>query len=196
MEVAAIELINLLPTGRTFHAYVNPGIPVPAEATRIHGLTDEFLADKPNFQDIADDLIAFLSNDTIVAHNAGFDLKFLNAELPAPVQNPVICSLRMAREQYPGSKHTLDALCARFGISLARRTVHGALLDCELLAMVFLELMGGRQVGLGLDVRDRGVAGPERRFREPRVFEASAAELARHRAFIAERVKNDVWYQN
>jgi DNA polymerase-3 subunit epsilon len=153
VEVGAVELFNHLPTGRTFHRYLNPDRPVPQEAIQIHGLTDDFLADKPRFSDIATDLLAFLSDARLVIHNAAFDIRFLNAEFERHGfgrldRYEVVDTLLISRKRFPGSPVSLDALCRRFGIDNSSREKHGALLDSEILAEVYLELSGGRQPDL------------------------------------------------
>jgi DNA polymerase-3 subunit epsilon len=203
VEIGCIELVNRVPTGRTFQAYVNPGRPRPAGAEAVHGLSDTFLADKPAFHTRAEELIEFLGDAKLVAHNAGFDFAFLNAELAACLRDPV-CRSRMvdtvalAKVRHPGAKLSLDALCTRYGIDRSHRTRHGALLDAELLAQLYVELTGGRQIGLGLVTDAVGEAVGEvmervaRPFRAPRPHAASQAELARHAAFL-ETLVAPVW---
>jgi len=157
IEIGCIELINRFPTGQTFHRYLNPERDVPAEAFAIHGLSYEFLKSKPAFAEIAVDLLAFVGEASLVAHNASFDLGFLNAELervnqPAIPRDRLIDTLQLARRKYPGGSNRLDDLCARYGIDNSRRIKHGALLDAELLAEVYVELIGARQAQLGLVV--------------------------------------------
>ncbi len=155
VEIGCLELINHVPTSKVFHAYVNPRRSMPDGAFAVHGLSEEFLQDKPLFADICDAFIAFIADAPLVIHNAGFDMKFLNAELervggtklPA---SRAIDTLRLARKKYPGSPNSLDALCRRFGVDTARREKHGALIDSYLLAEVYLELIGGRQPDLDL----------------------------------------------
>jgi len=155
LEIGCIELVNRFPTGQTFHHYLNPERDVPAEAFAIHGLSYEFLKSKPVFADIVVDLLAFVGDAPLIAHNASFDLSFLNAELERVKQATIprdrlIDTLLLARRKYPGGSNRLDDLCNRFGIDNSRRTKHGALLDAELLAEVYLELIGARQAQLGL----------------------------------------------
>src|SRR5712671_7697796 len=155
VEVGCIELVNRFPTGQTFHRYLNPERDVPPEAFAIHGLSHEYLKAKPVFANIAVDLLAFIGDAALIAHNAVFDLGFLNAELERGKQAPIqrdrlIDTLLLARRKYPGGSNRLDDLCARFGIDNSRRTKHGALLDAELLAEVYVELIGARQAQLGL----------------------------------------------
>lgn len=152
-EIGAIELMNHLPTGNTLHLYVNPGRPMPAEAFAVHGLSDEFLRDKPPFHAVARQFLDFIGESVLVIHNATFDMGFLDHELAQAGHERigmarVIDTLTMARQRFPGSPASLDALCRRFGVDNSRRVQHGALLDCELLAQVYLELLGGRQPGL------------------------------------------------
>ena len=153
VEIGCVELINRIPSGITYHTYLNPERDMPAEARAVHGLTVEFLADKPFFADVADDFVAFLGDAALVIHNAGFDLAFLNAELerakrPALTRGRAVDTLTLARRRHPGAANRLDDLCARYGIDNSRRTKHGALLDAELLAEVYAELVGGRQAHL------------------------------------------------
>jgi len=155
VEIGAVEIINYLPTGKTYHQYINPQRSMPAGAFAVHGLGDEFLADKPIFTDIAQAFIDFIGDSPLVIHNASFDMKFLNAELrwanlkEIPYKQ-AIDTLDIARRKFPGAQNSLDALCRRFHIDNSRRTKHGALLDSEILAEVYLELMGGRQRGMSL----------------------------------------------
>jgi DNA polymerase III subunit epsilon len=155
VEIGAVELFNHLPTGETFHVYINPERDMPKEAEAVHGLSAAFLQDKPKFRAVADDLLTFIGTTTLIIHNASFDISFLNAELrmckkPLIPNEQVIDSLMLARKKFPMGPNSLDALCKRFGVDNSRRTKHGALLDSELLAEVYLELIGGRQTGLNL----------------------------------------------
>src|SRR5690606_15049950 len=155
VEIGCIELVNRVPTGRTFHAYFNPDRSMPLAAEQVHGLSDVFLADKKRFHEHVEELVAFLGDAPLVAHNAQFDFGFLNHELEycghACVSlDRMIDTLTIARRRHPGAKHTLDALCSRYGIDRSHRVMHGALLDAELLAQVYVELTGGRQIGLEL----------------------------------------------
>ncbi|HVY52613.1 MAG TPA: DNA polymerase III subunit epsilon [Devosia sp.] len=154
VEIGGIELVNHIPTGRHFHRYVNPDRQMTEDAYRVHGLSDEFLADKPRFAEIADDMLDFFGEATLIAHNAPFDVQFLNFELekagrPA-LRNEIIDTVVLARDKHPGARISLDALCKHYGIDNSHRTLHGALLDSEILADVYLELIGGRQVSLAL----------------------------------------------
>ncbi len=201
IEVAAIELINDLPTSNVFHRLIDPERDVPEEATRVHGFTLADLRGKPRFADIADELLAFLGDDPLVAHNAPFDFGFLNAEFarlkrPSLAAERMVCTLVLAKSRFPGMPNSLDALCRRFAIDLSARTTHNALLDCRLLAEVYVELTGGRQRGLGLldsessgpSVAAYALSGP----RSPRLVEPTEAELAAHAAFLA-KLKAPIW---
>lgn len=154
VEIGCVELNNHVPTGKNFHTYINPLRSMPEGAFRVHGLSEEFLSDKPIFDAEADGFLEFIGNDTLIIHNAAFDMGFLNAELERSgrpqLQNPVIDTVQVARKANPGARASLDALCKHFGIDNSRRDLHGALLDSEILAEVYLELIGGRQVGLAL----------------------------------------------
>src|SRR3982750_4878271 len=155
VEIGCVEVYNRVETGRTFHAYFNPDREMPFEAEAVHGLTTVFLSDKPRFAERAGDLLEFIEDSPLVAHNAGFDFGFLNHELercgrPAVGMHRMVDTLTLARTRHPGAKHSLDALCVRFGIDRSHRVKHGALLDAQLLAQVYVELTGGRQIGLGL----------------------------------------------
>lgn len=202
VEIGCIEMINRVETGRTFHAYVNPQRSMPPEAQAVHGLSEAFLSDKPLFADICEDLLAFLGDSPLIAHNANFDMGFLNGELKAcgraivPMDR-MVDTLVIARTRHPGAKHSLDALCNRYGIDRSHRTLHGALLDAQLLAQVYVELRGGRQIGLGLAevvVEEIVVSSVSvmRTVRPPRVFAVSDSELARHAAFVA-GLKDPLW---
>ncbi|MGK6318787.1 DNA polymerase III subunit epsilon [Sphingomonas sp. DT-204] len=201
VEIGCVELINKVETGRTFHAYINPERSMPAEAQAVHGLGDAFLADKPVFAALVGELLEFLGDAPLVAHNAGFDFSFLNGEL-GRCGHPEVCRTRMvdtlvlARTRHPGAKHTLDALCTRYGIDRSHRVLHGALLDAQLLAQVYVELSGGRQIGLSLavEVATIEVVAPATRavVRPARPHAASEEELARHAEFLA-TVKEPLW---
>ncbi|WP_242097306.1 DNA polymerase III subunit epsilon [Sphingomonas sp. CROZ-RG-20F-R02-07] len=204
VEIGCVELVHRVETGVTFHAYYHPERDMPQEAFAVHGLSAAFLADKPRFHEAVDDLIAFLGDAPLIAHNAGFDFAFLNGELTRCRRDPVchrtrmVDTLQIARQRHPGAKHTLDALCSRYGIDRSHRVLHGALLDAQLLAQVYVELLGGRQIGLGL-VSDApaAAAGPvasttPRVVRPPRIFAASEGELAAHAAFM-KRIDDPIW---
>ena len=201
IEIACIELERELPTGRIYHELVDPGRDIPAEATRVHGLTRADLAGKPVFADIADAFLAFIGDAPLVAHNAPFDFGFVNMELtrlalPRLGTDRMIDTLALAKARFPGLPNSLDALCRRFGIDTSERTSHNALLDCRLLAEVYVELTGGRQRGLLLadDATDSSPAavyaatGP----RTPALVSPTADDLVRHAAFIT-RLKEPVW---
>ncbi|MET0241697.1 MAG: DNA polymerase III subunit epsilon [Sphingobium sp.] len=203
VEIGCIELVNRVPTGRTHHAYFNPQRSMPAEAEAVHGLSERFLSDKPLFRDGVESLLEFLGDSHLVAHNARFDFGFLNAELRRCELAEIslarmIDTIAIARSLHPGAKHSLDALCSRYGIDRSHRVKHGALLDAELLAQLYVELTGGRQIGLTL-VESVAVTqvniGPvtvARIARPVRVFNPSAEEITRHRAFIA-TLKDPLW---
>jgi DNA polymerase III subunit epsilon len=205
VEIGCVEMVNRVETGRVFHVYLNPDRPMPAEAQAVHGLSDAFLADKKRFHDHCEELLDFIGDAPMVAHNAGFDFAFINGEL-GKCGRPLVCTTRMvdtlaiARQRLPGAKHTLDALCSRFGVDRSRRVLHGALLDAQLLAQVYVELTGGRQIGLGLVAETVAIAAEpilvaERAsVRAPRTFSASPAELERHAAFVA-GLKDPLWVQ-
>lgn len=196
VEIACVELIDLMPTGRTFHAYLDPQRDMPEAAFKVHGLSRDFLRGQPLFSDVAADFLEFVGNSPLVAHNAPFDVGFLNAELRRlghePLGNPVVDTVVLARQKFPGSKLDLNGLCRRFGIDLSRRTNHNAMLDTELLAKVYLELRGGRQHSLNTDnTIEAEVA--RRPFREPRrLGAASPADIASHVQFL-QQVKNPLW---
>lgn len=199
VEIGCIELVNRMPTGRTFHKYINPQRDMPRAAFEVHGLSAEFLADKPLFSEIAVELCEFMGDAVMVAHNAPFDVRFLNAELGKCgarliEEHRVTDTLAVARQKFPGAQNTLDALCKRFQIDSSRRTLHGALLDSELLAEVYLELTGDRQAMLDLVEAASGEGLPitERAVEPPRPHSASAAERAAHAAFIAE-IEGAIW---
>ena len=203
VEIGAIEIVNHLPTGRQYQIYLNPERDMPPEAERVHGLSIAFLADKPLFAAVCDELLAFIGEAPLVAHNAGFDVGFLNAELeragrPLLSTERVIDTVEIARRKFPGAQASLDALCRRFQIDTTHRTQHGALLDAELLARVYLELVGGREPGLLLNVaagtavthsqRDQAIVIA----RPARPHAPSAAEAAAHGEFL-KRLKDPIW---
>jgi DNA polymerase-3 subunit epsilon len=200
IEIAALELLRDLPTGRSFHRIIDPERDVPEDATRVHGFTRGDLIGKPKFADIIDDFLAFVGDDPLVAHNAPFDFAFLNAELsrlamPTLSLGRMVDTLALARSKYPGLPNSLDALCRRFDIDLSERTTHNALLDCRLLSQVYIELTGGRQRGLVLVAE--GQASVQFTYtrsesRTPVLIEVSEAQLAAHAAFVA-TLKDPVW---
>lgn len=198
VEIGAVEMINCTITGRTFHTYLDPQRPMPKDAERVHGLSSDFLTGQPIFEQVIDDFLAFIGDAPLVAHNAAFDMEFLNWELkragmPIIPISRAIDTLEISRKANPGAKHTLDALCTRYGIDLSARTKHGALLDAELLARVYIELTGGRQIGFDLAT---GAAQEETEYERvslaPRVHHASAEELAAHATFVA-GLKDPLW---
>ena len=204
VEIGAVELFNHVATGRTFHEYINPQRAMPQEAFEVHGLGDDFLADKPVFAKIGHAFVEFVGDARLVIHNAAFDMKFINAELRLMGLGPIpfdraIDTLAIARSKFPGSPASLDALCRRFGIDNSARTLHGALLDSEILAEVYLELIGGRQPDFALDSAATGPAdtgdttwrAPARpRKLAPRLTDA---ERAAHAAFIAKLGEDALW---
>jgi DNA polymerase-3 subunit epsilon len=209
VEIGCVEMVGRVETGRTFHAYFNPERDMPIEAERVHGLSSDFLATKPRFAELADDLLEFLGDAPLVAHNAGFDFGFLNNELERIGRAPIdmermVDTVALARKKHPGAKNSLDALCTRYGIDRSHRVKHGALLDAELLAQVYVELTGGRQIGLGLaesetvvelsatTITATGTARADRPARPPRPHAPSVEELERHRAFVA-GIENAIW---
>jgi len=204
VELGCVELLNRIPTGATFHVYLNPDRDMPAEAFAVHGLSSDFLKDKPRFAEVADDFIAFIADAPIVAHNASFDHGFLCHELklisrPGIPFERVVDTLMLARRKHAAGPYSLDALCARYGIDNSRRTKHGALLDAEILAEVYLELIGGRQATLGLaddiELPESSIDGAivVRTRPEPLEPRVSEAEREAHRAFIATLGENAIW---
>lgn len=211
VEIGCIELINHLPTGKVYHQYINPDRDVPADAFRVHGLSTEFLADYPQFPEIASDFLAFIGDSPLVIHNAAFDMKFLNHELksysfPEIAYDRAIDTVLIARKKFPGSPASLDALCKRFKIDNSSRTLHGALLDSELLAEVYLELLGGRQSDFGMHMMGAGATegtqqtsqlvralGPKEK-RASRQFQLSPEELQEHELMVV-GLKNSLWTQ-
>ncbi|SEQ23035.1 DNA polymerase III, epsilon subunit [Devosia sp. YR412] len=206
VEIGCVELINHIPSGRHYHVYINPQRDMPAEAFRVHGLSEEFLADKPLFGAVANDFREFIGDATLVIHNAPFDMGFLNAELEKTGQgrltNKVIDTVMVAREKHPGARVSLDALCKHYGIDNSRRTLHGALLDSEILAEVYLELIGGKQVSLALIAETRvsgadaiatRVVVPQRPVALP--SRLTPQEAAAHAAIVAKMGADAIWAQ-
>jgi DNA polymerase-3 subunit epsilon len=199
IEIAAIELVNDLPTGPKFYALLDPERDIPSDSTRVHGITNSHVEGKPKFADVADDMLAFFGDAPLVAHNAPFDFNFLNAELarikkPALDAGRMIDTLVLAKARFPGMPNSLDALCRRFEIDLSERTTHNALLDCNLLAEVYVELTGGRQRGLVLDT-EQGLALAQYEApanRTPRPMTVTTEQRAAHEAFLT-RLKDPVW---
>jgi len=205
VEIGCVEMVDRIKTGEVFHVYMNPQRDMPEEAFKVHGLSSEFLADKPLFKDVAKDFLDFVQDSPLVIHNASFDMKFINYELKQhghaeiPMSRSVDTVI-MARKKFPGSPANLDALCKRFNIDLSARTLHGALLDAELLADVYLELNGGRQSKLSLKGNDADGAGSVTQFTrsetlEARSFPPSEDELAAHKAFLQE-IKDAMWLKS
>ena len=204
VEVGCVELLNRIPTGANFHVYINPERDMPTEAFNIHGLSEEFLKDKPVFADVVDDFLAFIADDPLVIHNAGFDHGFLCAELKRIdraliARERLVDTLALARRKHSAGPYNLDALCSRYNIDNSRRTKHGALLDAEILAEVYLELLGGRQATLGLGERSDGTRGGRSAAKavrqrpvalEPRVSED---EREAHRAFVTTLGEDALW---
>jgi DNA polymerase-3 subunit epsilon len=202
VEIGAVEILNLIPTGRVFHVYIDPERDMPEEAFRVHGLSREFLSQHRKFREIAQEFVDFIEDSPMVAHNAEFDARFVNAEfamlnLPPLASARIVDTLAMARRLHPGSPASLDALCQRYGVDLSRRDKHGALLDAGLLAEVYAELRGGRQAALSLatvSVARRAKTGELLRARpEPLPSRLTAAEAEAHRAFIAALSKTAIW---
>ncbi|MDE0540231.1 MAG: DNA polymerase III subunit epsilon [Rhodospirillales bacterium] len=199
VEIGCIELVNHVATGETYHQYVNPERPMPEEALAIHGLSDEFLSGQPVMADVMDGFVEFIGDATLVIHNAEFDMRFINAELDRLGRDELpmsraVDTVRMAREKFPGAPASLDALCRRFNIDNSARSLHGALLDAQLLAEVYLELIGGRQPDLELKAdraKSKARAGSSER-RPPRPHAADEEELTAHRAFL-EKIEDPVW---
>ena len=204
-EIGCVELFNHMATGKTYHVYLNPEREMPTEATAVHGLTDDFLAKQPVFAEVVDGFLEFIGDAPLIIHNAAFDMNFVNAELtrtgfPTMPMSRATDTVLMARKMFPGAPASLDALCKRFGIDLSNRTLHGALLDAQLLADVYLELCGGRQpdlalkvdtVAMQMDAEGNAVA---RSFRDPRPHAPSDEELAAHEAFLT-KLKKPLWKQ-
>ena len=205
VEIGAVELMGHVPTGRTYHQYINPQRSMPEGAFAVHGLGDEFLSDKPLFKDIAQDFVDFVGDAKMVIHNASFDMKFLNAELgwvnrPLLPMSQSLDTLAIARRKFPGSPASLDALCRRFGIDNSSRTLHGALLDSEILAEVYLELIGGRQPDFALagDTQKTGPAETQGDWRPtarptPLASRITKEEAAAHAAFVDSLGDGALW---
>jgi DNA polymerase III subunit epsilon len=209
IELGCVEIFNRIPTGKEFHAFINPhGQPVHPEALAVHGISDEFLADKPLFRDVVGDFLSFIGDDPLVIHNASFDIGFINMELGLLTMRPismdrVVDTLALARRKHPAGPNTLDALCRRYGIDNSRRTKHGAIMDSLLLADVYVELLGERQAGLGLGSADgagsvdpgyntKGAL-PAKQRSEPLVVRLSEDDLARHAEFVKSLSDTPLW---
>jgi DNA polymerase III subunit epsilon len=205
VEIGCVEIINRFPTGKTFHVYLNPERDMPEDAFKVHGLSAEFLSDKPLFASVADEFEAFIGDAQLVAHNATFDVNFVNAEFarvgkPPLTMDRVVDTVQLARRKFPGARNSLDALCERFGIDNSRRTKHGALLDSEILAEVYVELLGGRQGTMALDASDRTAGGGPalrsvavRPRPDPLQPLITAAEVEAHAAFVKDLGEKAIW---
>lgn len=211
VEIGCVEIVNRFLTGRVFHRYLNPERPMSPEAFAVHGLSDAFLVDKPFFRDVAPEFLDFIGSDPLVIHNASFDIGFINHELklvkrPLVEFSRVIDTLTMARRRHPGQQNSLDALCARYGIDNSRRSRHGALLDAEILAEVYMELTGGRQSSLGLgefggategggSIVALGAPASGARRDLPEITLLTEEEAEKHRTFIAQMGEKALWKQ-
>ncbi len=209
VEIGCVEIINRLPTGRTFHKYLNPERDIDFGATKVHGITNEKVASAPFFRDIAHDLLDFFSDAPLVAHNAEFDYSFMNMELQRmglpPLANPMVDTLVIARQKLPGQRHNLDSLCKFYSIDLSARTFHGALLDAQLLADVYVELQGGLQAGFDLETNTSTAAGKvlegalesnlAKLGTTTRSVQATPDEIEAHKAFLQKFVPNSKWLQ-
>tara|TARA_R110002096_G_scaffold436105_1_gene668042 strand:- start:43921 stop:44604 length:684 start_codon:yes stop_codon:yes gene_type:complete len=206
VEIGCVVVEDYLPTGDVYHAYINPERDMPTAAEQVHGLSEEFLKDHPTFGEIVAGFRDFCGDMNLVAHNAEFDMKFINWEMenlgfPSYPASRAVDTLAIARRKFPGANNTLDALCKRFSVDNSSRVKHGALLDAELLAEVYLELMGGRQTGLSLVTEGKNpdsvnpVQPREKIFRSPRAHSASPEELERHKSFI-KSIENNLWNQS
>jgi DNA polymerase-3 subunit epsilon len=214
VEIGCVELKDKIPTGRTFHKYVNPERDVPQAAFNVHGISTEFLQDKPKFEEVVEEFVEFIKGKRLVIHNADFDVKFLNHELKLSkklaLKNEIFCTLKYSRSKFPGQQNNLDALCKRLGVDNSKRDKHGALLDAEILAEVYLELMGGKQVTFELDKKSESatqsatgkqvttsVFVPKKLATAlpPRQFTINEDEISAHEQLI-EKMKNPIWKRN
>lgn len=207
VEIGAVELINHIPTGVTYHQYINPEREVPEEAFKVHGLNYEFLKDFPTFDKVADEWLEFVGDAVLVAHNASFDIGFLNGQLkelgkPLFTWDRVVDTLEIARTLFPGARVNLDALCRRYGIDNSERTLHGALLDADLLAKVYLELLGGQEPSMLKEEKKvshatvfADSAQPKKEFRPARNFDLSEEEIQAHNDFLTANIKDAVWFK-
>lgn len=206
IEIGCVELLNHIPTGKSYHVYINPEYAVSDGAFGVHGLSNEFLSDKPLFASIVPEFLEFIADGRLVIHNASFDVNFLNAEFARTghqpiVLNDVVDTLALARRKHPGAANNLDALCSRYGIDNSRRTKHGALLDAEILAEVYIELIGGRQTGLDLSVQSFARSsivvpgGSAAREIKPRPFVSrlTDAEREAHQVFVQSLGSDALW---
>jgi DNA polymerase III subunit epsilon len=204
VEIGCIELMDGVQTGRTFHHYLDPERDIPAETTEIHGITNEQVRGKPTFGQIVDDFLAFIGDAPMVAHNAEFDFRFVNAELENIGRTPLssarmVDTVKIAKRLYPGARLSLDALCSRLGIDTSARVKHGALIDSQILAEVYMEMLGGKQRGLELSanssatsVSAASVPESKKTYRAPRPFTPTEEELAAHSSFVG-KIKNAIW---
>ncbi len=207
VEIGAVELINHIPTGVTYHQYINPEREVPEEAFKVHGLNYEFLKDFPTFDKVADEWLEFVGDAVLVAHNASFDIGFLNGQLkelgkPLFTWDRVVDTLEIARTLFPGARVNLDALCRRYGIDNSERTLHGALLDADLLAKVYLELLGGQEPSMLKEEKKVSHATvftdssqQKKEFRPARNFDLSEEEIQAHNDFLTANIKDAVWFK-
>ena len=203
IEIGCIEIINRVITDKSFHCYINPQRNVPEEAFKIHGISTNFLKNKPLFSEVVDDFLAFIGSDKLVIHNAGFDMKFINhhlreCNLEIIERRNVIDSLELARKKFPGASNSLDALCKRFGVDSSRRIKHGALLDSELLADVYIELMGGNQISMfdNIDFTSKKTTKKIKQNlnqHQKRHFSLKSEDLKNHKKFILDNFKNNLW---
>lgn len=203
VEIGAMETIDRIPTGKVFHFYINPEREIPAEVIKVHGITNEMVADKPIFSEIIDEMLEFFGDSPLVAHNASFDMKFVDYQLELEgykkLENPVVDTLKIAKRKFPGQRVSLDALCKKYDVDLSVRKYHGALLDAKLLADVYLELTGGRQRSLSLEVNDsKDDGGEDIVFEKVEIkarpaIEPSSEELENHKAFLESDVKGSIW---
>ncbi len=208
VEIGAIELINHIPTGRTYHQYINPLRDMPEEAFKVHGLSTEFLQNYPRFSEIAKDFLNFVGDDGImVAHNAQFDMNFVNYELKhngfdTLKDHEVVDTLEIAKAKFPNARNNLDALCKRFNIDNSKRTKHGALLDAELLAEVYLELLGGAEPTMNLNTEEKVVTTAdnqnthEKKYLKPRDFKLSEEDEKNHEEFLNQKIKEALWLKS
>ena len=200
VEIGCVELLNHLPTGEEFHTYINPGMTMPESALKIHGLSDEFLRDKPGISDVLDAFLDFLGSSTLVIHNAEFDLKFLRREISVvggsrELKNQVVDTLFEARKKFPGAQASLDALCRRFKIDNSDRELHGALKDARILSKVYFELLGGSQTGLNLTNEATQVIPAQKIERSYREYNLTPEEVKEHEKFM-EKIKDPIWLDN
>ena len=201
VEIGCVELSNHIPTDKTFHRYINPEREMPEQAFKVHGLSSDFLSTKPMFADVIEDFLSFISDSTLIIHNSSFDMGFINFELRQlgrePIDNPIIDTVGLARKKYPGASASLDALCKRLEIDNSHRELHGALLDANLLALVYIELIGGRQQNFTLSNKmglKKGTDHIERNEKPDRMFQVSCNEARDHEKFL-ESLDNALWLQ-